>query len=174
MIATAVRAVVELGSRRSIIGAGRSSCRSRILFQQQGQQFQFQCQQVRYLNVHEYLSMSLLKENGINVPNGYIASTPEEAEDIFLNKLNQKGMVPSTFVLRCFSACVQGVAMTRGRDGVYKPKVVSTFYYTIYTLWEGLRFRLFHTIACITRIIQSINPWPIHPSIHCNCNVVSV
>ena len=147
MIATAVRAV-ELGSR-SFIGR-----RSRILFQQgqqrgqqqfqqgQGQQFQFQCQQVRYLNVHEYLSMSLLKENGINVPNGYIASTPEEAEDIFLNKLNNKGMY-RTFVLCCFSACAQGVAMTRGRDGVNQTKVVSIFYHTIYTLWEGLRFRLF-------------------------------
>ena len=139
MIATAVRAVVELGSR-SIIGR-----RSRILFQQGQQQFQgqgqqqFQGQHVRYLNVHEYLSMSLLKENGINIPNGYIASTPEEAEDIFLNKLNQKGMVPSTFVLRCFSACVQGVAMTRGRDGVNQPKVVPTFYHTIYTLRGGLR-----------------------------------
>ena len=109
MIATAVRAV-ELGSR-SIIGR-----RSRILFQhgqQQGQQqFQgqgFQFQHVRYLNVHEYLSMSLLKENGINVPNGYIASTPEEAEDIFLNKLNKKGML--LFVLRYFLCTGRCVAL---------------------------------------------------------------
>jgi hypothetical protein len=30
--------------------------------------------------------------DGINVPNGYVASTPEEVEDIFLNKLPKKGM----------------------------------------------------------------------------------
>ena len=169
MIATAVRAV-ELGSR-SFIGR-----RSRILFQQgqqqgqqqfqgqgQGQQ-QLQFQQVRYLNVHEYLSMSLLKENGINVPTGYIASTPEEAEDIFLNKLNQKGMVPyRAFVLCCFSACAQGVAMTRGRDGVNQTKVVSTFYHTIYTLRGGLRSFL-HT-NCLYNANQSINQSMAHPSI---------
>jgi uncharacterized membrane protein len=28
--------------------------------------------------------------DGINVPNGYVASTPEEVEDIFLNKLPKK------------------------------------------------------------------------------------
>jgi hypothetical protein len=89
MIAATSRATAEFASRsigrraivRRILGASRT--------QQQGQQ---QFQQVRYLNVHEYLSMSLMKENGINVPNGYVASTPEEAEDIFLNKLPKKGM----------------------------------------------------------------------------------
>ena len=93
MIAATSRATAEFASRsigrraivRRILGASRTQQQG----QQQGQQ---QFQQVRYLNVHEYLSMSLMKENGINVPNGYVASTPEEAEDIFLNKLPKKGM----------------------------------------------------------------------------------
>ncbi|XP_033022270.1 succinate--CoA ligase [ADP-forming] subunit beta, mitochondrial-like [Lacerta agilis] len=38
-----------------------------------------QTQQRRSLSLHEYLSMGLLKEAGVSVPNGLVAKTPEEA-----------------------------------------------------------------------------------------------
>ncbi|CAI5789385.1 succinate--CoA ligase [Podarcis lilfordi] len=38
-----------------------------------------QAQQRRRLSLHEYLSMGLLKEAGVSVPNGLVAKTPEEA-----------------------------------------------------------------------------------------------
>ncbi|XP_042328421.1 succinate--CoA ligase [ADP-forming] subunit beta, mitochondrial-like [Sceloporus undulatus] len=38
-----------------------------------------QQQQQRSLSLHEYLSMGLLKEAGVSVPNGQVARTPEEA-----------------------------------------------------------------------------------------------
>jgi hypothetical protein len=46
---------------------------------------------VRNLNLHEYLSMDLMKQHGISTPAGYVASSPEEAENIFLHKLNKGG-----------------------------------------------------------------------------------
>ena len=45
---------------------------------------------VRNLNVHEYISMDLMKAHGIETPAGYVASSPEEAENIYLNKLNKR------------------------------------------------------------------------------------
>jgi hypothetical protein len=44
---------------------------------------------VRNLNLHEYLSMDLMKQHGIATPAGYVANTPEEAENIYLHKLNK-------------------------------------------------------------------------------------
>jgi succinyl-CoA synthetase beta subunit len=41
-----------------------------------------QQQQKRFLNIHEYLSVQLLREYGINAPKGEVAKTPEEAYDI--------------------------------------------------------------------------------------------
>jgi succinyl-CoA synthetase beta subunit len=46
---------------------------------------------IRNLNLHEYLSMDLMKQHGIATPAGYVASTPEEAENDFINKLNHGG-----------------------------------------------------------------------------------
>jgi hypothetical protein len=46
---------------------------------------------VRNLNLHEYLSMDLMKQHGIATPAGYVASSAEEAENIFLHKLNSGG-----------------------------------------------------------------------------------
>ena len=46
---------------------------------------------VRHLNLHEYLSMDLMKQHGIATPAGYVASSAEEAENIFLHKLNSGG-----------------------------------------------------------------------------------
>ena len=45
---------------------------------------------IRNLNVHEYISMDLMKSHGIGTPAGYVASSPEEAENIYLNKLNKR------------------------------------------------------------------------------------
>lgn len=44
---------------------------------------------VRNLNLHEYLSMELMKQHGIATPAGFVASTPEEAEHAFLHHLNK-------------------------------------------------------------------------------------
>mmetsp|Transcript_41450 Transcript_41450/g.99304 ORF Transcript_41450/g.99304 Transcript_41450/m.99304 type:complete len:85 (+) Transcript_41450:153-407(+) len=43
---------------------------------------------VRNLNLHEYLSIELMKQHGISTPAGYVASTPDEAENIFMHNLN--------------------------------------------------------------------------------------
>lgn len=45
---------------------------------------------LRNLHVHEYLSMEIMQEQGIATPEGYVARTPEEAENIFKSSF-QKG-----------------------------------------------------------------------------------
>lgn len=45
---------------------------------------------VRYLNVHEYISMEIMKAHGIQVPESHVASTPEEAIHIYSNILNKR------------------------------------------------------------------------------------
>lgn len=45
---------------------------------------------VRNLNVHEYISMEIMKNHGIKTPDCYVASTPEEAEHIYNNSLNRR------------------------------------------------------------------------------------
>ena len=45
---------------------------------------------VRNLNVHEHISMELMNEHGIATPQGYVAFTPEESEDIYANKMNNR------------------------------------------------------------------------------------
>ncbi|CDS08053.1 hypothetical protein LRAMOSA02002 [Lichtheimia ramosa] len=41
-----------------------------------------QKQQKRFLNIHEYMSVDLLRKYGINAPRGQVAKTPEEAYEI--------------------------------------------------------------------------------------------
>lgn len=43
---------------------------------------------VRHLNVHEHISMELMNEHGIATPKGCVAFTPEESEDVYMNKMN--------------------------------------------------------------------------------------
>lgn len=43
---------------------------------------QQQQQQQRTLSLHEYMSIGLLKEAGISVPAGLVASSPEEAYSV--------------------------------------------------------------------------------------------
>ena len=38
---------------------------------------------VRFLNVHEYISMELMQSHGITTPESHVAETPEEAEHIY-------------------------------------------------------------------------------------------
>ena len=45
---------------------------------------------VRNLNVHEYISMGLLKENGVKAPECHVANTPDEAAQIFRSVLNKR------------------------------------------------------------------------------------
>jgi acyl-CoA synthetase (NDP forming) len=45
---------------------------------------------VRFLNVHEYISMELFKTHGIATPECYVADTAEEAEHIATTALNRR------------------------------------------------------------------------------------
>lgn len=45
---------------------------------------------IRCLNVHEYVSMELMKAHGITTPECYVADTPEEAEHIATTSLNRR------------------------------------------------------------------------------------
>ena len=44
---------------------------------------------IRCLNVHEYASMEILQQHGIQTPECYVATTPEEAEEIYSKKMNK-------------------------------------------------------------------------------------
>lgn len=44
-------------------------------------------QQRRNLNVHEYISMDLMKQYGVPVPRCHVASTPDEAEEVYASHL---------------------------------------------------------------------------------------
>ncbi|KAG1152052.1 hypothetical protein G6F37_002690 [Rhizopus arrhizus] len=57
-----------------------------------------QQQQKRFLNIHEYLSVKLLREYGINAPKGEVAKSPEEAFDI-AKKLGSDDLVIKAQVL---------------------------------------------------------------------------
>jgi succinyl-CoA synthetase beta subunit len=52
---------------------------------------------VRFLNVHEYISMEIMQSHGIRTPKYQVASTPQEAEDIFSNVLNQRECIDCWF-----------------------------------------------------------------------------
>lgn len=42
---------------------------------------------VRQLNVHEYISMEIMNDHKIATPEGYVATTPEEAENQYMRGL---------------------------------------------------------------------------------------
>jgi succinyl-CoA synthetase beta subunit len=44
---------------------------------------------IRHLNVHEYISMEIMKHHGITTPECYVASTPDEAAHIFNNSFGK-------------------------------------------------------------------------------------
>jgi acyl-CoA synthetase (NDP forming) len=44
---------------------------------------------IRLLNVHEYISMEVMKHHGITTPECYVASTPDEAAHIFNNSFGK-------------------------------------------------------------------------------------
>ena len=48
------------------------------------------CGAVRFLNVHEYISMEIMNQHGITTPRGFIAKSPEEAEHIFTTMMNKR------------------------------------------------------------------------------------
>lgn len=47
--------------------------------------------QRRHLNVHEYVSMGLMKEYDVPVPRSAVATTPDEAELAYASKLGGGG-----------------------------------------------------------------------------------
>ena len=54
---------------------------------------------IRCLNVHEYISMEIMQQHGISTPKCFVASTPQEAEDLYLKKMN-------TGEYKCCGKCV--------------------------------------------------------------------
>lgn len=63
---------------------------------------------VRNINVHEYVAMELLEHHGVTVPKCYAASTPDEAENIFLHNLNH-----GTLLFGGYLDSMGGVTLTR-------------------------------------------------------------
>lgn len=61
---------------------------------------------VRYLNVHEHISMELFNENGITTPKGAVAFTPEEAESAYKSMGNREYGMNDDCVLFENSPCV--------------------------------------------------------------------
>lgn len=57
-------------------------------------------QAVRYLNVHEYISMEIMNDHNISTPQGYAAKTVEEAEDFYDNKFKTDGTKPKDVVIK--------------------------------------------------------------------------
>ncbi|KAL7485121.1 hypothetical protein ACHAW6_010722 [Cyclotella cf. meneghiniana] len=58
------------------------------------------CGAVRYLNVHEYISMEIMNQHGIATPRGFVAKTPEEAEHIFSTMMNKPGQPLKDVVIK--------------------------------------------------------------------------
>ncbi len=56
--------------------------------------------QRRFLNVHEYISMGLMKEYGVPVPRGAVATTPEEAERVYSEAVKGSGSESADVVIK--------------------------------------------------------------------------
>ena len=54
---------------------------------------------IRYLNVHEYISMELMASHGIQTPECHVAETPQEVDHIFNTSFHRTG---GTFLLCAF------------------------------------------------------------------------
>ncbi|XP_041114910.1 succinate--CoA ligase [ADP-forming] subunit beta, mitochondrial [Polyodon spathula] len=85
------------GSRRAISAAAKVLGGASGLFASHGFQ-QLQQQQQRTLSLHEYMSIGLLKESGISVPKGMVASSSEEAYSV-AKEIGSKDLVVKAQVL---------------------------------------------------------------------------
>jgi succinyl-CoA synthetase beta subunit len=65
-----------------------------------------QKQQRRHLAIHEYLSMGLLRDNGVKVPRFMVASTPDEVLK-HANEIGQCKLVHRDSVVHWLSICLQ-------------------------------------------------------------------
>jgi hypothetical protein len=54
---------------------------------------------VRYLNVHEYISMELMASHGIQTPECHVAETPQEVDHIFNSSFHRSGGTSRTLFL---------------------------------------------------------------------------
>jgi hypothetical protein len=52
---------------------------------------------VRYLNVHEYISMELMSSHGIKTPECHVAETVQEVEHIFNTSFHRSGTLKKDF-----------------------------------------------------------------------------
>ena len=50
---------------------------------------------IRHLNVHEYISMEIMKSHGIATPECYVADTADEAEHLFANSFSKRAYICS-------------------------------------------------------------------------------
>jgi len=55
---------------------------------------------IRCLNVHEYISMEIMKTHGVPIPKGYVAKTPDEAVGIYETKMQQRGQPTKDVVIK--------------------------------------------------------------------------
>jgi len=80
----------SLGSRRILLSRARHAANQHITQHQHPRANPIGQILLRCLHVHEYIAMEVFQSFGIKTPDFQVASTPEEAEDIFLHTFNKR------------------------------------------------------------------------------------
>uniref|UniRef100_A0A2K5MII3 ATP-grasp domain-containing protein n=1 Tax=Cercocebus atys TaxID=9531 RepID=A0A2K5MII3_CERAT len=80
------------------LGNHRPRMALRVAFWINNHGLRVQQQQQKNLSLHEYMSMELLQEDGVSVPKGYVAKSPDEAYAM-AKKLGSKDVVIKAQVL---------------------------------------------------------------------------
>lgn len=70
----------------------------------------------RNLNVHEYISMEIMKSHGIATPECYVANNPDEVDHLFATSFNKRAYTANTFT------CV--VPSVASRSELFPPDVL--------------------------------------------------
>jgi len=80
----------SLGSRRILLSRARHAANQHMTQHQHPRGNPIGQILLRCLHVHEYIAMEVFQSFGIKTPDFQVASTPEEAEDIFLHTFNKR------------------------------------------------------------------------------------
>ena len=79
---------------------------------------------IRCLNVHEYISMEIMKNHGIPTPECFVAKTPEEAEHIFSRSLNRRKCNAIKNLLFCGLLLLSGNHCMIAQTSLFSPPFV--------------------------------------------------
>lgn len=80
---------------------------------------------VRFLNVHEYVSMEIMKSHGVPTPECYVASTPKEAKVLYDNFLRKRESIVRCVFHTSHTVTLLSAAGAQPRDVVIKAQVFS-------------------------------------------------